>query len=77
MVDRGGRRPVVTRPGRGARRRRDAETQTIFNLDWKGQKLKETEYRRRFEEDDQSYAEMLNALISAMKASGTVDPASS
>jgi hypothetical protein len=50
---------------------RDAETQTIFNLDWKGQKLKEADYRRRFEQDDKSYAEMLSSLIGAAKAAGT------
>src|SRR5688500_5923646 len=50
---------------------RDAETQTIFNLDWKGQKLKEADYRRRFEEDDKSYPEMLSARIGAMKSPGT------
>jgi hypothetical protein len=50
---------------------RDSETQTIFNLDWKGQKLKEADYRRRFEEDDKSYADMLSTLISATKAAGT------
>ena len=50
---------------------RDGETQTIFNLDWKGQKLNEADYRRRFEQDDKSYAEMLSTLISATKAAGT------
>ena len=53
---------------------RDAEAQMIFNLDWKGQKLKEADYRRRFEEDDKSYAEMLSTLISATKAAGTASP---
>ena len=52
---------------------RDAETQTIFNLDWKGQKLKEADYRRRFEDDDKSYAEMLSTLISAIKGAGTAN----
>jgi hypothetical protein len=50
---------------------RDAETQMIFNLDWKGQKLKEADYRRRFDEDDKTYAEMLSTLVSALKAAGT------
>jgi hypothetical protein len=50
---------------------RNAETQTIFNLDWKGQKLKEAEYRRRFEEDEKGYAEMLGTLISATKSATT------
>lgn len=51
---------------------RDGEMQMIFNLDWKGQKLKEADYRRRFAEDDKSYAEMLSTLIAATKAVATV-----
>jgi hypothetical protein len=50
---------------------RNAQTQTIFNMDWKGQKLKEADYRARFEEDEKVYAEMLNALISASKTATT------
>ena len=55
---------------------RDADTQAIFNLDWKGQKLKEADYRRRFEEDEKSYGEMLSTLIAATKGAGTTSAAS-
>ena len=47
---------------------RDAEKQTIFNMDWAGQKLKEADYRRSYEADDKAYAEMLTTLIAATKA---------
>lgn len=50
---------------------RNGDTSTIFNMDWKGQKLQEAEYRRRFQEDDKAYAEMLGTLISATKAKTT------
>lgn len=50
---------------------RDGATQTIFNLDWKAQKLKEADYRRTFEADEKSYAEMVGTLITAMKAAST------
>ena len=47
---------------------RNATTQAIFNLDWKTQKLKEADYRRTFDEDQKTYAEMLMTLIAAMKS---------
>jgi len=50
---------------------RNAETQAIFNMDWKGQKLKEADYRQRFDEDEKVYAEMLSTLISASKTATT------
>jgi hypothetical protein len=50
---------------------RNAETQAIFNMDWKGQKLKEADYRKRFDEDEKVYAEMLSTLISASKIATT------
>src|SRR5687767_3398246 len=50
---------------------RNADTQAIFNMDWKAQKLKEADYRRRFEEDEKVYAELLNTLISASKVANT------
>jgi len=50
---------------------RNAETQAIFNMDWKGQKLKEADYRKRFDEDEKVYAEMLSTLISASKTATT------
>jgi hypothetical protein len=53
---------------------RDGVTQTIFNLDWKAQKLKEADYRRTFEADEKAYAEMLSTLIAAMKTGMTASP---
>ena len=50
---------------------RNAETQTIFNLDWKGQKLREAAYRQTFEEDEKVYAEMLATLLNAAKSATT------
>lgn len=50
---------------------RNGTTQAIFNLDWKTQKLKEADYRRTFDEDQKTYAEMLTTLIGAMKAANT------
>jgi len=40
-------------------------------MDWKGQKLKEADYRKRFDEDEKVYAEMLSTLISASKTATT------
>jgi hypothetical protein len=51
---------------------RDGETQTIFNMDWKGQKLKEADYRRTYEADDKAYTAMLMTLIGATKGAGTI-----
>ena len=53
---------------------RNGVTQTIFNMDWKGQKLKEADYRRTYEADDKAYGEMLTTLIRATKAAATVSP---
>jgi hypothetical protein len=50
---------------------RNATTQAIFNLDWKTQKIKEDDYRRTFDEDQKTYAEMLTTLIAAMKSAAT------
>lgn len=50
---------------------RNATTQAIFNLDWKTQKLKEADYRRTFDEDQKTYAEMLATLIGAIKSTAT------
>lgn len=49
----------------------DAEKQWIFNADWKGQKVKEIDYRRQFEEDEKAYADMLTTLITAIKTTST------
>ncbi len=53
---------------------RNAETQAIFNLDWKGQKLKEADYRKTYQNDETSYVEMLTTLIGAMKSAATASP---
>jgi hypothetical protein len=50
---------------------RDGTTQAIFNLDWKTQKLNEADYRRTFDEDQKTYAEMLNTLILSLKSTST------
>ena len=50
---------------------RNGTTQAIFNLDWKTQKIKEADYRRTFDEDQKTYAEMLTTLIGAMKSAAT------
>ena len=42
--------------------------QTIFNGDWRGQKLSEADYMARREKADRRYAEMLNALVAGLKA---------
>jgi hypothetical protein len=52
---------------------RNGATSAIFNLDWKGQKLKEADYRRTFQEDEKAYGEMLQTLIGAMKAATTAN----
>jgi hypothetical protein len=46
-------------------------TQTMFDGDWKKQKLSETEYRRRFDQADARYAEILNGLATELKRSTT------
>lgn len=46
----------------------DGQTTTMFDGDWRGQKLGETEYRKRFASIDQRYADMLGTLIEGVKA---------
>lgn len=53
---------------------RDGGKRTLFNGDWKGQKLSESEYRERFEKDAAQYAEMLRMLLDAYAARQTVQP---
>lgn len=47
---------------------RDARDQTMFNGDWKAQKLTESEYRKRFAEQERAYADMLGVLITALRS---------
>ena len=46
----------------------DVTRQTIFNGNWRGQKLSEAEYNARREAADQRYAGMLKALVAGLKA---------
>jgi hypothetical protein len=41
--------------------------QTMFNSDWKGQKLSEQDYQKAFADADDRYAKILSALLSQMK----------
>jgi hypothetical protein len=50
---------------------RDMTAQILYNNDWKGQKLKEADYRKRFSEDETEYAAMLEILKNALSASAT------
>ena len=44
----------------------NGRTQTIFDGDWKKQKLSETAYRQRVREADARYASLLSALLGAV-----------
>lgn len=50
---------------------RDARDQTMFNGEWKEQKLTETEYKKRFAEQERAYADMLGVLIDALRFPAT------
>jgi hypothetical protein len=52
---------------------RDAVQQTVFNGDWKGQKLTEAEYRKRFERDNAEYARALQLLVTAHAATASIE----
>jgi hypothetical protein len=41
--------------------------QTMFNSDWKGQKLSEQEYQKTFGDADERYAKILTALLAQLK----------
>jgi len=44
-----------------------AGKQTMFNSDWKGQKLSEQDYMKAFADADQRYAQILAALLAQVK----------
>ena len=44
-----------------------AGKQTMFNSDWKGQKLSEQDYMKVFGEADERYTKILTALIAQLK----------
>ena len=54
---------------------RDMTAQILYNNDWKGQKLNEAGYRKRFTEDETEYAAMLEILKSSLSATSTAAPA--
>jgi hypothetical protein len=54
---------------------RDMTAQVSYNNDWKGQKLNEAAYRKRFADDEAEYAAMLEALRDALNARSTAAPA--
>ena len=54
---------------------RDMSAQVLYNRDWKGQKMNEAAYRKRFSEDETEYASMLEVLKNALAASATAAPA--
>jgi hypothetical protein len=41
--------------------------QTMFNSDWKGQKLSEQDYMKAFADADERYAQILTALLAQVK----------
>jgi hypothetical protein len=47
---------------------RDALEQTMYNGKWQEQKLSEADYRKRFADQAQSYAEALGVLVTALGA---------
>lgn len=49
----------------------DDVTQRIYNGDWSSEGISETEYRRRFETDDQRYARLLHVLITGLLTHST------
>lgn len=44
-----------------------AGKQTMFNSDWKAQKLSEQDYMKTFEDADERYARILSALLAQLK----------
>ena len=50
---------------------RDMTAQVSYNNDWKGQKLTEANYRKRFTEDETEYAAMLEILKNALAATAS------
>lgn len=52
---------------------RDSASETMFDGDWRAQKLSEAEYHRRFAIDEREYLEMLRLLAGPLKK-GTADP---
>jgi hypothetical protein len=50
---------------------RDMSAQILYNSDWKSQKLKEADYRKRFTEDETEYSAMLDVLKTALTAQAT------
>ena len=50
---------------------RDMTAQILYNSDWKSQKLKEADYRKRFTEDETEYAAMLELLKTTLAAQAT------
>jgi hypothetical protein len=50
---------------------RDARDQTMFNGEWREQKLTEAEYKKRFAEQERAYADMLGVLINALRSTAT------
>jgi hypothetical protein len=47
---------------------RDASQRTMYNGEWREQKLEEEDYRARFEKDEGDYAELLQILLAAEDA---------
>lgn len=47
---------------------RDMTAQILYNRDWKTQKLKEADYRKRFSEDEAEYTAILEILKNALEA---------
>jgi hypothetical protein len=54
---------------------RDMTAQVSYNNDWKGQKLNEAAYRKRFADDEAEYAALLEMLKAALTARTTAAPA--
>lgn len=50
---------------------RDMTAQILYNNDWKGQKLKEEAYRKRFAEDEAEYVAMLEILKNSLSHAST------
>ena len=60
------------RPTRGANEpfditSHDGSRRTLYNGDWRTQKLSEAEYHQRFAADDREYRNMLSVLLGALK----------
>jgi hypothetical protein len=47
--------------------RRDGTRQTLFDGNWRAQKLSEAEYRQRFAADEREYDDMLQVLAAALR----------